>query len=267
MAHKTFVNSTAYEIKGGRTRVNGTGYDIKSGRTLVNGTGYDIKFSSYDPVFANNSWEQIVLACQNNNVPSTWTVGSQKYVDMFGGIYIDIIGKNHDDYFDGSGKAPLTFQLHSLGFIGSMNSTATTIGGWLNCLTRSLESSALKQFPEEIRNNIRAIKKITGPGGTESSGSYEVTSDKLFLLSEIEVFGSVGYSDLYVSEGSQYEYYETNSPIKNNSYGETAYWWLRSPARGLIGFDRTQFCLVHVNGGRSFATANSTYGLAYAFCF
>lgn len=44
MAHKTMVDGTAYEIKGGRTLVDGAAYDIKKGRTLVDGTAYDIGF-------------------------------------------------------------------------------------------------------------------------------------------------------------------------------------------------------------------------------
>ena len=42
--HKTLVNGTAYEIKGGKCLVNGTVYNIKKGRTLIDGTGYDINF-------------------------------------------------------------------------------------------------------------------------------------------------------------------------------------------------------------------------------
>lgn len=44
--HKTLVNGTAYEVKGGKCLVNGTVYSIKKGRTLINGTGYDIKFQN-----------------------------------------------------------------------------------------------------------------------------------------------------------------------------------------------------------------------------
>lgn len=44
MAHKTLVNGTAYEVKGGKCLVNGTAYSIKKGRTLIGGTGYDITF-------------------------------------------------------------------------------------------------------------------------------------------------------------------------------------------------------------------------------
>ena len=42
--HKTLVNGTVYEVKGGKCLVNGTVYSIKKGRTLINGTGYDINF-------------------------------------------------------------------------------------------------------------------------------------------------------------------------------------------------------------------------------
>lgn len=42
--HKTLVNGTAYEVKGGKCLVNGVVYSIKKGRTLIGGTGYDITF-------------------------------------------------------------------------------------------------------------------------------------------------------------------------------------------------------------------------------
>lgn len=42
--HKTLINGTAYEVKGGKCMVNGTVYNILKGRTLIDGTGYDITF-------------------------------------------------------------------------------------------------------------------------------------------------------------------------------------------------------------------------------
>lgn len=42
MSHKTLVNGTTYDVKGGKCLVNGTGYSVKKGRTLIGGTGYDI---------------------------------------------------------------------------------------------------------------------------------------------------------------------------------------------------------------------------------
>ena len=45
MSHKTIVNGTAYEVKGGKCMVGGTVYNIIKGRTLINGAGYDITFA------------------------------------------------------------------------------------------------------------------------------------------------------------------------------------------------------------------------------
>ena len=47
----------------------------------------------------------IIAACQNKQVPDTWNVGDSCMM-AFGkkNYQIDIIGKNHDDYADGSGK-------------------------------------------------------------------------------------------------------------------------------------------------------------------
>lgn len=44
--HKTLVNGTAYEAKGGKCLVNGTVYNILKGRTLIVGTGYAVKFQN-----------------------------------------------------------------------------------------------------------------------------------------------------------------------------------------------------------------------------
>ena len=54
MAHKTLVNSTAYEISGGKTLVEGTSYSVKNGKVLVGGTEYDISFLL--PPAALNLW-------------------------------------------------------------------------------------------------------------------------------------------------------------------------------------------------------------------
>lgn len=40
--HKTLVNGTVYEVKGGKCMVDGTVYNILKGRTLIGGTGYDV---------------------------------------------------------------------------------------------------------------------------------------------------------------------------------------------------------------------------------
>ena len=69
----------------------------------------------YDPVFENNEWAAIIEACQSGQVPDTWVADGSCYKDMLIGgknYRIDIIGKDHDDLSDGTGKAPQTFRLH-----------------------------------------------------------------------------------------------------------------------------------------------------------
>lgn len=261
--HKTLVNGTAYEVKGGKCLVNGTSYDIKKGRTLIGGTGYDITFAPpYDPVFANNTWEQIIEACHNNEVPDTWKVADQKPMTINGVNYqIDIIGKNHDTYVSG-GKAPLTFQLHDCyGKTKNMNSSNTNSGGWTSCAMRSTHLPAiLALMPTEVQNGIREVNKMTSAGSY--SDTINTTADKLFLLSEIEIFGNVSYSKS--GEGTQYDYYKAgNSKVKK--INDSMYWWERSPHGN--GFEN--FCSVYDgdSGITTYGAASYVFGVAFAFCF
>lgn len=262
MSHKTLVNGTAYEVHGGKCLVGGTSYDINKGRTLIGGTGYDITFGpSYDPVFANNTWEQIIAACHSGSVPSAWAVGNSKPMNINGVDYqIDIIGKNHDTYASG-GKAPLTFQLHDCyGETKNMNSSNTNDGGWTSCAMRSTHLPAiLSQMPTEVQNGIREVNKLTSAGN--QSATINTTADKLFLLSEIEIFGSVRFSKS--GEGTQYDYYKAgNSKVKK--YSGSAYnWWERSPFRNYSA----SFCYVYSNGNADYHNASRVFGVAFGFCF
>ena len=262
-AHKTLINGTAYTVKSGKCMVGGTVYNILKGRTLINGTGYDITFKpSYDPIFANNTWEQIIAACHNNEVPETWKVADQKPMTINGVDYqIDIIGKNHDDYSDGSGKAPLTFQMHDCyGEIKNMNSSNTNNGGWTSCAMRQTHLPAiLALMPIEVQNGIREVNKRTM---LSSSIRPKTTADKLFLLSEIEIFGSVTYS--YKGEGTQYDYYKAdNNNKKKTRNGIKADWWERSPKNS----DSEKFCLAGLDGIADAYFASEEGSVAFGFCF
>ena len=121
----------------------------------------------YEANFADNTWEQIIAACQKKIIPTTWKVGDQKAMTIGGTDYlIDIIGINHDDYSDGSGKAPFTFQLHDCyGETKNMNSSNTNAGGWTSCSMRSTHLPAiLALMPTEVQNGIREVNKLTSAG-------------------------------------------------------------------------------------------------------
>lgn len=262
-AHKTLINGTAYTVKSGKCMVGGTVYNILKGRTLIGGTGYDITFAPpYDPVFANNTWEQIIAACHNNEVPDTWKVADQKPMTINGVDYqIDIIGKNHDDYSDGSGKAPLTFQLHDCyADKKAMNTSGTNRGGYTSCVMRNTHLPAiLARMPTEVQNGIREVNKLTSAG--DKSTTINTTADKLFLLSEIEIFGSTKYSR--GGEGTQYDYYKAgNSKVKKFN-GSANDWWERSPS----GLNSAHFCIVGSDSGAYYDIASNAFGVAFGFCF
>ena len=217
---------------------------------------------NYSDNFADNTWEQIIDVCQKKVVPPSWKVGDQKAMTIGGTDYlIDIIGINHDDYADGSGKAPFTFQMHDCyGETKNMNSSDTNNGGWTRCAMRQTHLPAiLSQMPTEVQNGIREVNKLTSAGN--QSATINTTADKLFLLSEIEIFGAVTQS--VTGEGTQYDYYNVgNSRVKNYNVRAST-WWERSPS----GSDSTRFCNVASSGNAAYSTASNARGVAFGFCF
>ena len=214
-------------------------------------------------VFANNSWNEIITAVQNNEVPDTWKVGDAKRMTIGDIDYnIRIIGKNHDTYTSG-GTAPLTLELRGVYKENiPMNETNDNTTGWSGSAMRNTTlPTILSQMPFEVQNAIKAVDKQTLKG--DKSG-LETTSDKLFLLSESEVFGTTSNSNGFI-EGSRYEFYINN--IARKSYNqELHYWWLRSPY-----YDNSiSFSCVNLSGklsNNNSGAASSTGRASFAFCF
>ena len=229
---------------------------------VVSGTtSYAVALSFLKDNFADNDWSDIIAACHSGSVPSTWVVGNSKTMTINGASYqVDIIGKNHDTYAAG-GTAPLTFQLHDCyADTKAMNSSDTNSGGWTSCAMRSTHLPViLSLMPTEVQNGIREVNKLTSAGN--ESSTINTTADKLFLLSEVEIFGSTSYSA--AGEGTQYDYYKAgNSKVKKRN-GSAAYWWERSPRASNSAF----FCLVGSNGNANDDIASNAYGVAFGFCF
>lgn len=231
------------------------------------------KRDQYDPVFANNTWAKIIKACQNKEVPETWTVGSQKAMTINGTDYpIDIIGKNHDTYpIIGAPKAPLTFQLHDCyEDTGAMNSTATNVNSWPDCAMRETTMpNILSLMPAEVQRAIRRVYKYTKGAEEDGSGYIFPSQDLLFLLSEYEIFGKITYSGYTDGtngsgwEGPQYDYYKAGGSKIKTRNGNASYWWERS----VRDDSTTKFCAVTDVGRAAVGHANVAYGIAFAFCF
>lgn len=178
-----------------------------------------------DALFSNNTWAEIASACVNKTVPDTWAVGNIRNVQINGTDYgVAIIGKNHDTYASG-GTAPLTFQI-----IGPLPTSYVHTGGsWSTCTMRNTTlPNILASLPDEIKNAIREVSKFTA----NKSGNKLETTDKLFLLSEYEVFGMNNYS-IAVTEDTLYPYYTYENKANRNRWVNRSYvnWWLRSSSK------------------------------------
>ena len=227
-------------------------------------SGQTAQLKRFDPSFSANSWKDIIEACQMNNVPTTWNVGDSKSLVIDGVTYqIDIIGKNHDIYSDGTGLAPLTLQFHECYTTAyRMNSTNTNSTGWLSSEMRlSTVVAIFDLLPIEVRAGIRQVNKLTTVGGQQNA--VNITQDNLFLLSEVEVFGDNPLSR--GGEGVQYEYYAKGlSKLKiRSASGAESVWWLRSP----YSTGSAQFCRIAATGEASYGAATTTSYVAPAFCF
>ena len=210
------------------------------------------------------SWDNIAAVSKFGQAPNYWKVGDKKNITVNGVTYAaQIIGFDHDTLTTADGgrtKAGITFQLvDCLNTTYSMNGSNTNLNGWRGSTMRtSTMATLLSQLSSDLKSVLKFVNKVTSVGN--NSSGLETTSDKLFLLSEIEVFGATQYS--YAGEGKQYEYYTAgNSTIKKVN-GSANYWWERSPYSGNTG----HFCYVTTTGSASNSTASSSYGVSFGFC-
>ena len=130
-----------------------------------------------------------------------------------------IVGINHDDLADGSGKAGLTFEatdpVHGYRF-----SNVTNTGGWKDSINRQEMNSGRgwNLIPSALQEKIKTVNKVTDNCGNEKPGNPTVTNDKMFLLSVTEVYGDLK------SDGTQYEYYRDKGVTKDNCSGAALNW-------------------------------------------
>ena len=134
-----------------------------------------------------------------------------------------------------------------------MNRNATNAGGWAKSEMRAyLNGEIAKQFPDDLLESIEPISiEQKMPDET-----YAKSRDKLFLLSEEQVFGESrwskpekGVSRLRIFEGSQ-------------EYGKPFWWWLRSPYSGTS----SAFVRVNSSGAVDWNIAYGSCGVAPGFC-
>lgn len=207
----------------------------------------------------DTTWENINMVSKLGMAKQFWSVGDTKTISVNGTNYeFQIIGFNHDNKTAG-GKAGITFQMvDCLSTTYNMNSSNTNNGGWKNSAMRSRMSTFLSQLPSDLQSVIKAVNKLVSVGNNTST--IETVSDKLFLLSEVEIFGSTTYS--FAGEGSQYDWYKAGNTKVKKVNGSAYIWWERSPYSG----DTNTFCCVNSGGGAVDSYASDSYGVSFGFC-
>ena len=188
-----------------------------------------------------------------------------------------IIGIDHDDLVDGSGKAGLTFEATSSVSYSAINSSNKTLGGWEKSELRAKMNSGKiwNLMPSELQSKLEPVRKLTdNQGGGADPKTPTVTVDKLFLISATEVWGS-SWAEHWNSfshngadvnpEGTQYEYYRDKGASMQNKAAaafEASRW-----TRTISPYSNGYFVYVNAPGNDNGFWATSSQWTYPVFCF
>ena len=273
--------------------------------SVVDSYAVELPFFSVSSTLNNNEWSVIKSVSDAGQGANYWSIGDRKAVTLNGKVghltlsnyttYAFIIGFNHNSGLEGSNR--IHFQLAKTALSGgkdvalcdsnynsqvsatgyfSMNSGATNSGGWeLSQMRIKICGTSLSSYsgtivaviPAALRAVLKSVTKYTNNTGKSSAASaVTATTDYFFLLSEYEVFGTIGQGNTNESgKQAQYSYYSAgNNKVKyNHSATSTAvYWWLRSPGSS----NSMHFLGVNTDGTVASGPAIYSLGFAPGFC-
>jgi hypothetical protein len=221
------------------------------------------------------SWSLIDVLARRGRVQEVLSVGDEK-TEMFTTgeeVTFVVMGFDHDDWADGSGKAPITWGMKNLlSTKHGLNTSNTNAGGWAASEMRNITLPAIfETLPQELRDVIKPVSKKSTVGG--SSTEIQTTADDLFLFSKDEIFSDAQG----LGEGVQYENYLSNKNSTNggdmfvqnpgtikhldNGNGAADYWLLRS-----VDLNNPNYaCYVSQSGFVNYYNASYAYGVCFGF--
>lgn len=211
------------------------------------------------------SWRELDAIGRSKKARQQIALGAVKTDHMKNGFAAEyrIIGFDHDDLADGSGKAPFSWEMTRIyKERRPWNTECTNKGGWDKSeLRKWLNSEFLELCSDELQSVIRPVIKLTSAGGCSNEIIKSV--DRIFILSEKEVYGRVFYS--VPGEGSWYEYYRMEDvPYYGlDEDGDPCSSDLRSPYYTTY----TYFCGVYYDGTVNSNAAGYSGGLRPGFGF
>ena len=209
------------------------------------------------------SWDKIESIGRSGKARETFALGAQKKDYMKNGFVAvwQIIGFDHDDLADGSGKAPISWDLVTVyKERWAMNDENTNKGGWEACkMNRRLNSEFFDLCSDEMQAIIKPVVKLTSAGNCSKEIIKSIC--KLWLKSEKELYGRCFYS--VPGEGHWYEFYRQEDVpyYKEDADGERVWQALRSAHY----HNNNGFCGVSTDGGAYYSIARGAYALAPGF--
>ena len=222
--------------------------------------------------FATDSWATIAAASADGTASTKYKVGDEKTIALTDGsqITLQILGFNHDNLADGSGKAGITIGVKELVGTNYMNGSNTNSGGWASSAMRtSYLPEYIAQLPSDLQGVIKTVTKKSGSGS-----SIVESDDQLFLFSYVEISGLTPITAVD-GEGEQYDYWKRAvhnglipaCRIKKLLSGSVDEWWLRSNNKS----NSTDYIIFSTGGSRSSQDAHgssSSYkcGICFGFC-
>ena len=249
---------------------DGTEYNGNISATLSAGEwsgkfNFNIEFLAKTKTFNDYTWAEIAAISESGNAASTFSVGDEKELQIGDETYhVQILGFNHDDKSDGTGKAGITVGLKEIMTTEHvMNSTRTNAGGWKDSEMRTyVNNDVYSSLPLDLQAVIKTVNKKSNNGNKDTI-TLNTTQDKLFLLSFEEVGFATSYNhNFVVGEGTKYEFFSDNSSrVKEYLNGESSKWWLRSTYTDYIDY----FRCVNDSGAANCANAINGFGVVFGF--
>lgn len=201
--------------------------------------------SAYSSVLSENSWTLIDEASREGAASKLWKVGDVK--DGY-----TIIGFDHDELADGTGKAGITFVSDVQSSVKFSASTPTYPSAEIYKTTLP---GLYAELPGDLRSIVKTVKTEVAMGKT-----YALKYDsELFLLSYTEIFGGLPNSKHAATEGTKYEGLSTILSGKQS--------WLRTRYSFSETNANLKICALSLetNGSTVVRVCTYEYPIVYAF--
>ena len=232
---------------------------------------YVIQSGKFGDYFNVGDTKDITLDLPAGNSASP-SDGTLFYYGVSGTYKVVVLGIDHNSEYEGTNRVHFCIGQDSTGKeiafrYKRMNTTSTNVGGWASCPMKTfLNTILLDNLPSDLTSVISTTTKFTDNTGNSSNVEANVTatSDKLWLLSEFEVFGDIASANLYERyKQQQYAYYKNKFKQRRMHYDTVglANWWVRSATSG----DTYSFC--YVDQAAEWETCYADVDLQVVPCF